>query len=61
MTTSYVQLKGRGNENIKRKILEQDLPHIIKNITYKMIIVCCNGRKLGESVSFLYKTMCICK
>jgi hypothetical protein len=45
MTTSYVQLKGRGNAIIKRKILEHDLPHI-KNITYKMIIVCCKVRKL---------------
>jgi hypothetical protein len=43
--TSYVQLKGRGNANTKRTILEQDLPNIIKNITYKIIILCCKVRK----------------
>ena len=49
MTMRYVQLKGGGNANTKRKILEQDLAHI-KNITYKMIIVCCKVRKLAELV-----------
>ena len=32
MTTSYVRLKGGENANTKRKILEQDLPNIIKKV-----------------------------
>jgi hypothetical protein len=43
-------VEGRENANIKRKILERDLPHTIKNITNKMIIVCCKVRKLEELV-----------
>lgn len=41
-------LKVGGNVNTKGKILEQDLPNIIKNITYKTIVVCCKVRKLEE-------------
>jgi hypothetical protein len=47
---SCLQLKGGGNATIKGKILEQDLPRIIKNIAHKMIIVCCKFRKLEKLV-----------
>ena len=50
LKTSYIQLKYRGNANIKRKILEQGLPNLIKKLTCKMIILCCKFRKLEELV-----------
>jgi hypothetical protein len=44
-----VQLKGRGNANTKRTILEPDLPNIIKNITHKILLFCAARLENGKN------------